>query len=508
MVNQEVINNNNTANPTPSDDNNTPINDELNERIARALQLQFDLEDDVLRAQATNTTSSARTSANGSDGRISNNNARPTASSNNTRGRNAQEQQAIDRAIKIQFELEEDIHAQQASIRAANERTTTRSSSNANNRTNNTRPSTRSSERANTRSNNLNPTIVEIEYPTTQDNDIKLAKKIDQELRDEQLAMRLQEEETQPSLSSVDSSDFDAVAHVSAQRQSRKQCTYRTMLYIITAPLLIAAGFSVLYMFFGPNNGSNPIFPGFPIFPDVVLHGSNNHTLVPWPSTRGHGLDMTMINALDAEWHKYFDDAVANWDNGQPDSLTLSSIQTAPDSKCSPVQGMIKVCNGNYGNTAWKGINEIMVKRNTIISSIAKINDYYSNEYTDGERRYLMCHEIGHGFGLPHADENFNNKDLGTCMDYTMRPEKNQLPNERDYELLLQMYGPVDIKRPSNLRRSTMSILPEQQQHRHVSFLDTYNTHPWRMIHGNEYLQEYELDVGNDVKMQSCLLLR
>lgn len=243
------------------------------------------------------------------------------------------------------------------------------------------------------------------------------------------------------------------------------------------------------------------------------MHGSgNNGTLVPWPSNRGHGLDMTLINALTEQWHPYFDLAVTNWDNGTPDSLTLTSIVSRPDPDCSPMQGMIKVCNGNYGNTEWKGINEIMVKNNLIISSVAKINDYYSKVYSDGESRYLLCHEIGHGFGLPHADENFNNRDLGTCMDYTMRPESNQLPNRQDYELLLQMYGPVEIKRPSTLRSLSSiklsSAFNHSPQHHHISFLNTHHTHPWNLVDNTEHIQVYELDIGQGVKMRSQLLLR
>jgi hypothetical protein len=40
-----------------------------------------------------------------------------------------------------------------------------------------------------------------------------------------------------------------------------------------------------------------------------------------------------------------------------------------------------------------------------------------------------MCQEVGHTFGLDHQDENFNNTNLGTCMDYTNDPSTNQHPN-------------------------------------------------------------------------------
>lgn len=447
MTNQQP--NNDIILASSSLDSEIPINEDVNERIARALQLQFDLEDDL---QASSNNPNANT--------------RPTSSNTVSAGQQQQQQQAIDNAVKLQFQLEEDIR--QTSLNDLN------------------RPQPQTN---------------------TQD-DVEFAKKLEQELRDEELAMRLQEEETQPSLSSVSSAEFE-VAHNIAQRQRRRQCTYRTLGYIVTVPLLIAAVFSIMYMFFGPSGTKNPIFPGFPIFPDVVLYGDgDNATLVPWASTRGRGLDMTLINALTSNWHKHFDEAVKSWDNGDPDSLNLKTVVTTPDPICSPVQGMIKVCNGNYGNTEWKGINEIMVKRNQIVTSVAKMNDYYSKLYSDGEREYLMCHEIGHGFGLPHADENFNNRDLGTCMDYTMRPESNMKPNARDYDLLLQMYGPVDVKRPSNLRSLSLNMTQEMIEERHLSFLDTFDTHPWNMVFGNDYIQEYELELGEDVKMRSHLLLR
>lgn len=54
-----------------------------------------------------------------------------------------------------------------------------------------------------------------------------------------------------------------------------------------------------------------------------------------------------------------------------------------------------------------------------------------------------MCHEIGHGFGLPHTDENFHNADLGNCLDYTNRPKNNLHPDESNYKRLQSLYGVV-----------------------------------------------------------------
>ena len=62
--------------------------------------------------------------------------------------------------------------------------------------------------------------------------------------------------------------------------------------------------------------------------------------------------------------------------------------------------------------------------------------------------KYLLfiniSHEIGHGLGLGHWDENFYNRDLHNCMDYTKTPENNQSPDRSNFLFLEQMYGNVD----------------------------------------------------------------
>jgi hypothetical protein len=58
-----------------------------------------------------------------------------------------------------------------------------------------------------------------------------------------------------------------------------------------------------------------------------------------------------------------------------------------------------------------------------------------------------MCQEIAHDFGLDHQDENFNNPNLGTCMDYTSDPDgppSNEHPNQHDYDQLESSYSHVD----------------------------------------------------------------
>ncbi|MBC9002951.1 MULTISPECIES: hypothetical protein [Micromonospora] len=72
-----------------------------------------------------------------------------------------------------------------------------------------------------------------------------------------------------------------------------------------------------------------------------------------------------------------------------------------------------------------------------------KLNDTYFNtaQYnTPAWRNLATCQGVGHTFGLDHQDENFNNANLGTCMDYTNDPSTNQ----HDYDELVTMYSHVD----------------------------------------------------------------
>jgi hypothetical protein len=140
------------------------------------------------------------------------------------------------------------------------------------------------------------------------------------------------------------------------------------------------------------------------IIPDSVLafrqEDPFDGDIYSWRSAGSNamrGLELTLINALDTEWHPFFDLAVEQWDNGSPDTLTLSTQTRPPDPSCSPVTGLMKVCNGDYGATGWKGVNELLLRfDNTIASSVAKMNEhFFAGARDDDKRQYTMCHEIG-----------------------------------------------------------------------------------------------------------------
>ncbi|HSL97628.1 MAG TPA: hypothetical protein VK831_03560, partial [Candidatus Deferrimicrobiaceae bacterium] len=144
----------------------------------------------------------------------------------------------------------------------------------------------------------------------------------------------------------------------------------------------------------------------------------------------------------------YFDVALSDWNSSSV--LDLSEVPGAGLKNCGAVAGRVEVCNDTYGyrQGGWLGLAQIWVSGDHIVQGVVKVNDtflYGSATYsTSAWRQLVMCQEIGHTFGLDHQDENFNNPNLGTCMDYTSSPGTNQHPNQHDYQQLEDIYAHTD----------------------------------------------------------------
>jgi hypothetical protein len=98
-----------------------------------------------------------------------------------------------------------------------------------------------------------------------------------------------------------------------------------------------------------------------------------------WPND-GTGFRLTLLNALQPEWNEYFYTAIGQWDNGEPDTMTLyTDTRPYPEYNCSTEKGYLKVCNGNYGNTQWVG--KFQYSEDTIFSFSCLTHHYHHHHH-------------------------------------------------------------------------------------------------------------------------------
>ena len=176
--------------------------------------------------------------------------------------------------------------------------------------------------------------------------------------------------------------------------------------------------------------------------PAMASHSWGNYH---WART-SNPLYLTVERQIDAnKWGTSYTGAVSDWTQSTVLELAgkISNVGTDPK-KCTAITGKVLVCNAAYGRRGWLGIATIWASGNHITKATTKLNDSYhdySPYNTSAWRNFVTCQEIGHDFGLAHQDENFNNANLGSCMDYTNSPGTNQHPNKHDYDQLISIYG-------------------------------------------------------------------
>lgn len=200
------------------------------------------------------------------------------------------------------------------------------------------------------------------------------------------------------------------------------------------------------------------------------------------PFTLKLGDNMTSV------WDPYFQVASADWNASSVLNTTIVAGSSSPR-QCKIVSGTVQVCNEKYGFNGWLGIAGLSVSGSHITGAYVKMNDSYFNTSTYNTpawRQSVTCQEIGHAFGLDHQDENFNNANLGSCMDYTNDPSTNQHPNAHDFEQLETIYAHVDST-------TTVKAIPA------VTDLEIQGEGQWgRLVGrtGNGAASVYELDFG------------
>lgn len=184
-------------------------------------------------------------------------------------------------------------------------------------------------------------------------------------------------------------------------------------------------------------------------------------------STSSYPMAIKVGDNVTSVWDPYLTEAIADWN----DSSKLALVKVAGQStkQCRATLGRIEVCNSKYGQNGWLGLAQIWLSGGHISQGTAKMNDTYyafAQYNTPGWRDLVMCQEVGHDFGLAHQDENNNNTNLGSCMDYTAYPDgggtggsqSNRAPNAHDYALLDSIYNHTH---PTNSWSSTYEIMTD-----------------------------------------------
>ena len=156
---------------------------------------------------------------------------------------------------------------------------------------------------------------------------------------------------------------------------------------------------------------------------------------------------------LSANWTNILTTTAQDWTKSSVLDMTIVNGGTRPRT-CRPTAGRVEVCNATYGNTGWLGVAQVWASGTHITQGTVKLNDTYFNTAsynTTAWRNLVSCQEVGHTLGLDHQDENFNNPNLGTCMDYTSNPSTNQHPNQHDYDMLVSIYSHSDATTTINM---------------------------------------------------------
>ncbi len=199
-------------------------------------------------------------------------------------------------------------------------------------------------------------------------------------------------------------------------------------------------------------------------------------------------------------WDSILNTTISDWT--QSTVLNLTKVAGQANSKnCRAASGRVEVCNATYGNNGWLGIAGISVSGKHITSGYVKLNDTYYNTSTYNTtawRNLVSCQEVGHTVGLDHQDENFNNANLNTCMDYTNNPGTNQHPNSHDYQQLVDIYSHLDST------TTVGALIPAADNFiMNAAFNDSDDPDDWgtpvrRTADGREIL--YVRDLGNGVR--------
>ena len=201
-------------------------------------------------------------------------------------------------------------------------------------------------------------------------------------------------------------------------------------------------------------------------------------------------------------WDPYLGTTSTDWSKSTVlDTTIVAGGAGSNVRRCRATAGRVEVCNTTYGNNGWLGVASIWASGDHITQGTVKVNDTYFNTSTYNTpawRNLVMCQEVGHTFGLDHQDTNFNNDNLGTCMDYTSDPSTNQQPNQHDYDELVTIYSHLDSSTTLSATNLAAKMPPAMRD------IEISGPGQWgKLIHSSHggWVETYELDFGGGHKI-------
>ena len=140
----------------------------------------------------------------------------------------------------------------------------------------------------------------------------------------------------------------------------------------------------------------------------------------------------------------------------------------------------------------------------------------------------LIIHSICSAMGLKHTDENFDNKDQGNCMDYSLKYWNNMHPGWVNKQALKRLYGTVtgrmlrygqveeELSNDQDIMSDDMERLLNEEyeafdkrdMHHHTFFESRpASKDGWRILRKTDTEEYYDKQLGNGDSIRTTVLL-
>jgi len=184
--------------------------------------------------------------------------------------------------------------------------------------------------------------------------------------------------------------------------------------------------------------------------PAAANHGwTYNGKLLHWAHA-GAEARVRIVDSLTSEYDASLNAAVTKWNESSvlQNAVVAGDAGSGTRSACAYVAGRIHVCNYAYGTGGgWYrtvGLTHLITDANGhILRARVQLNESYlkATSSTYGYLndptawREVLCHELGHAFGLGHQGSS-----SGSCLRATITPSFVPTPNRHDYDQLRSSY--------------------------------------------------------------------